>query len=391
MPGVEVQATAFLNLLRGDWLRRWSPATEGAIICVVGFLLGAGLVRARPIAATLLAAGALILLGTAAFFLFSKKLIWFPWLIVAVQIVIAHAWSVITNAIQLYVQKRLYEHTLGLYLSPKLVKKFARDPGFLKSGAEEQVISIFFSDIVDFTAASQAMSNAALTELMNRYFEVAVSDCIKKSDGTVVKYIGDAIFAFWNAPEPQSDHSARACEAALHLISKTFIDTNGKTLRTRIGIHAGLARVGNFGSSDRVDYTALGENVNLASRLEGLNKYLGTECLITRQTKEGTGDRFVTRFLGCFQLKGFDKPVEVYELIGWAEQAEASRAWRESFAQALDNYHTRNLEFAEAGFRQTLELHPEDGPSKLYLTRLDELRAQDLPDEWATHTIVREK
>jgi adenylate cyclase len=391
MPGVEVQATAFLNLYRGDWLRRWPYRTESAIILTIGILVGGGLIFARPIMAVAIGIGAMALTVLISQIAFAHRLLWFPWLMIWVEIVVAVGWSVLFNSVQLYVQKRLLEHTLGLYLSPKLAKKFARDPGFLKAGAEEQTISIFFSDIADFTVASQAMSSKDLAQLMNHYFETAVSECIHKTDGTVVKYIGDAIFAFWNAPEPQPDHSARACAAALYLASKTFIDPNGKTLRTRVGVHAGLARIGNFGSSERVDYTALGENVNLASRLEGLNKYLGTNCLITRETMEGAGDSFVTRSLGLFQMKGFEKPVDVYELIGWAKDGEASRRWRETFAQALDNYHDRNLEFAEAGFRETLELHPDDGPAKFYLEKLEELRTQNLPGDWATHTILREK
>jgi adenylate cyclase len=289
------------------------------------------------------------------------------------------------------VQKRLYEHTLGLYLSPKLVRKFIRDPGFLKSGAEEHAITIFFSDIAGFTSASQAMSNDALAVMMNQYFETAVGQCIHKTDGTVVKYIGDSIFAFWNAPEAQADHALRACQAAILLRDQRFVDPNGKVLRTRVGIHTGLARIGNFGSSERVDYTALGENVNLASRVEGLNKYLGTSCLITRETKEGMGDSFVTRWLGQFQLTGFERAVDVYEIVGWPADAEPTRRWREAFDQALHNYQSRNLEFAVAGFRETLELRADDGPSRFYLEKIESLQSQNLPSDWATHTILREK
>jgi adenylate cyclase len=391
MPGVEVQATAFLNLVRGDWLNRLPHRTEGILIVVLGLIFGAGLVRFRPIGATAVALAGFGIVMAAAYFLFTRRLTWFPWLIVGVQIGAAHAWSVLFNSIQLYVQKRLYEHTLGLYLSPKLVRKFIRDPGFLKSGAEEHVITIFFSDIAEFTSISQAMSNDALAKMMNHYFETAVTQCIHKTDGTVVKYIGDSIFAFWNAPELQPDHAIRACEAGIRLRDQTFVDPNGNMLRTRVGIHTGLARIGNFGSSDRVDYTALGESVNLASRVEGLNKHLGTTCLITRQTKEVIGERLLTRSLGQFQLKGFKEALDVHEIIGWADQAEATRPWRETFDRALQNYLSRNLEFAAAGFRETLELRPDDGPSKFYLEKLEELQTQDVPSDWATHTILREK
>lgn len=391
VPGVEIQATAFLNWLRGDWLVRLSFPVERAVIALLGLLAGFGLVRCRPLRAVGLGLAGMALIAVAAYFLFVKGLTWFPWLIVEAQIVIALSWAIVFNSIQLYVQKRMYEQTLSLYLSPKLVRKFARDPDLLKPGAKEQTLTILFTDIANFSELSQRITPDELVKLMNEYFHAAVAECIHKTDGTVVKYIGDAIFAFWNAPDHQEDHALRACEAALLLRERGVQHVDGEPLRTRIGLHTGLAKVGNFGSSERFDYTALGESINLASRLEGLNKFLGTDCIISRDTKKEIGDRLVTRSLGSFQLKGFDSPVEVYELIGWPGQEESTRPWREAFAQALNNYNNRDLEFAGAGFRQTLELRPNDGPSKFYLGRLEELAAENLPGDWATHTVLKEK
>jgi adenylate cyclase len=349
------------------------------------------LVRLRPVMATVVGLGGLGVIVAGFQLLFNQKLIWFPWLIVAVQIGLALAWSILFNSVQFYVQQRLYEQTLTRYLSPKLVKKFAGHPELMKPGAEEQSISIFFSDIADFTEISRNISAEALQQLMMAYFETAVSKCIHPNDGTVVKYIGDAIFAFWNAPELQPDHPGRACRAALSFREHVKQQVDGRVLRTRIGIHTAPARVGNFGSAERFDYTALGESVNLASRLEGLNKVLGTDCLISRETQEGIGDQLVTRPLGLFQLKGFGHPIEVHELIGWPRDADATRPWRDAFARALDDYRACRLEPAEAGFRQTLQLRPDDGPSLFYLARLEELRGQALPDNWAPYTILTEK
>jgi adenylate cyclase len=389
--GVEIQATAFLNLLRKDWLSRMPLSAERATLVALGLLFGFGLVRLRPVMATMAGIGGLALVVGALQVLFNQKLVWFPLLIVVVQILVALSWSILFNSVQFYVQQRLYEHTLSLYLSPKLVKKFAGRPEMLKPGAEEQEISIFFSDIADFTELSRNMTSEQLARLMNDYFETAVSECIHHTDGTVVKYIGDAIFSFWNAPDEQVDHAWRACAAALRFRDQKLQYFEGKPLHTRIGIHTGSARVGNFGSAGRVDYTALGESVNFASRLEGLNKVLGTDTLISRETQARIGDQLVTRPLGFFQLKGFDKPVEIFELVGWPETAESTRPWRESFAQALGNYQARHLEIAELGFRQTLELRPGDGPSEFYLAKLDELKGMTLPGEWDTHTVMREK
>ena len=391
MSGVEIQATAFLNLLRGDWLERFPSRVETLILIVLGLVFGVSLLLCRPLAATAIAGGGFALVLAGSYLLFRQKLIWFPFLIVAAQISIALGWSVLFNSVQLYVQKRLFEQTLSLYLSPKLVKKFSGNPNLLKVGAEKHTLTLFFSDIANFTSISEGMDSDHLALMMNQYFEDAVSKCIHKTDGTVVKYIGDAIFAFWNAPEPQDDHAVRACEAVLHFRKDGSHNIDGKELRTRIGLHSGLANVGNFGSAERVDYTALGENVNLASRLEGLNKYLGTMCLMSGDTKQLIGDHLITRFAGRFRLKGFEKAVDVHELVGWTAEEAESKPWREAYADALAAFQRGDFDSAENGFRRTIELHPADGPSEFHLARIAELRRSKLSPTWNGEIELKEK
>ena len=391
IPGVEIQATAFLNLLRADWARQIGFALQNRLICLLGILFGLGLLQFRPVWATAAAAGAAMLVAGSAYALFVNRLLWFPWLIVFVQIAVALFWSILFNSIQLYVQKRLYEQTLRLYLPPKLVAKFSKTRDFLRPGARKQRLTLLFSDIASFTSISEGMDSDELAAMMNAYFQNAVAKCIHKADGTVAKYIGDAIFAFWNAPDEQADHALLACHGALLFRVQASEPVRGRLLPTRIGLHTGEANVGNFGSEDRVDYTALGDSVNLASRLEGLNKHLGTMCLMSGTTQAEVGDRVVTRALGSFQLKGFEGLVAVHELVGGPEAREETRPWCEAFAEALNNFEHRHLEFAEIGFRRVLELKPEDGPSKFYLHRISELAAEALPENWATYTILKEK
>lgn len=389
--GVEIQATTFLNLLRGDWLTRSNFRLERWLIVAAGLIFGWGLVRFHPIWATLLALCSVGLIAVVSEALLARELIWFPWLIVTVQIAVALSWSVLFNSVQLYVDKRLYEQTLRLYLPPNLVKKFAGSRDLLKPGATKQTLTLVFTDIEDFTSIAEGLDPDELAELMNEYFHNAISKCIHKAEGTVAKYLGDAIFAFWNAPDAQTDHALLACDAALRLRAEAAQPIRGRTLRTRIGVHTGVANVGNFGSFERVDYTALGENVNLASRLEGLNKHLGTDCLISGATKECVGERVLTRAVGSFRLKGFEGLVSVHELIGKPDAAEATRPWREAFAEALANYEQRHLELAGMGFRRVLQLRPGDGPSEFYLKRIEELVKEPLPENWATHTILKQK
>lgn len=389
--GVEIQAVASLNLLRGDWLVKVSPAVEMAVIVIVGLLMGYGLSRLRPTFATVSAVGSIIFVGATAYFLFSRKLLLFPWLILQVQILAAWLFSITRNSIQLYVEKRLLEQFLSMYLSPKLVKKFAadREKKFLKPGAEEQKLTILFSDIENFTALSEGMHPNDLAKMMNAYFQGAVADCIHATDGTVVKYIGDAIFAFWNAPEPQADHAKRACEAALRFRAQNNKVFHGRRLVTRLGLHSGVANVGNFGSETRVDYTAMGESINLAARMEGLNKFLGTSVLITGDTKKEIGGDFVTRYLGRFQLKGFERTVDVHELLG--RKGEVNLAAQDEFDTALRLFQQRDLAAAENAFERMLETAPNDGATKFYTRHIAEVREQGIPDSWSGDVELKEK
>jgi adenylate cyclase len=389
--GVEVQAVATLNLLRGDWLTRASPRVETAVFIVIGLLAGYGLSRLKPTLATLGAGGAAALIGVVAYFLFSRKLVLFPWLILESQVIAAWLFSITLNSIQLYVQKRLLEQSLSMYLSPKLVKKFAadKDRRLLKPGAEKQKLTILFSDIENFTALSERMDSDELAKMMNEYFQSAVAQCIHATDGTVVKYIGDAIFAFWNAPEPQGDHVQRACEAALRFHELSNKEFHGKRLVTRLGLHTGVANVGNFGSETRVDYTAIGESINLASRMEGLNKFLGTSVLVTGETKKEIGDEFVTRYLGRFQLKGFERSVDVHELVG--RKGEVPAPVQEEFDTALRLFQQRDLGAAENAFQRVLEAAPDDGATKFYTKHIAEVRNQGVPEAWSGDVELKEK
>lgn len=387
--GVEIQATAFVNLVRGDWWRRASSSTEAIVITLLGALLGYVLMQARPWSATalaLVASGAVLL---ASYALLRGSNLWFPWVLPVTQVGVVWVASVTVNSFRLYLERRLYEQTLALYLSPKLIKKFAHDEKFRQPGAEKQTITILFSDIANFTSISEGMDSDELAKLMNRYFEKAVKDAIHATDGTVVKYIGDAIFSFWNAPDQQTDHAARACEAALRFRDQGVQHANGRPLVTRIGLHTGVANVGNFGSMERIDYTALGESVNLASRMEGLNKHLGTTVLITRATKAETGDRFATRSLGKFRLKGFEKSVEVFELLG--QKNGTLEQWLTDFDSALKAFARGELDVAECEFNRVLELRKEDGPARFYLERIQELRAAPPSAPWMGEVDVKEK
>jgi adenylate cyclase len=394
MPGVEIQATVFLNLLRGDWITRVPFLRDLAIVLVSGLLFGFGLTQLRPVNAAIVAVVSMALISYVAYYFFVEKLIWFSWfIIVGVQIPAAMSWSILYNSIQILVQKKLMQQSLGMYVSPSRVNQILARPDILKPGAEKMEVSILFSDIAGFTSISEGMDSDELANLMNRYFETTVGQCIDPVAGTVVKFIGDAIFAIWNAPLPQGGHQELACRGGLYLRdhATSFMFKPGVVIRTRVGLHCGVANVGNFGSSRRIDYTAFGENINLASRMEGLNKYLGTDVLITGEVQAAVTDKFVTRFCGQFKLKGFEKAVDVHELIALPDKAEATRAWREAYGEALKHYQSNNLDEAERGFQCTIQLHPEDGPSQFFLKHIKEVREHPPEGEWSQVVELKEK
>ena len=391
--GVEVHATILANLVHSEWLNGAKP-WHALTLTIFGLVIGWVLVRFRPVVATVLAIVTATVVFAAACFSAWQLHFWFPWLtMVVVQIPAAWGWSVLHHWLQGQLQNQFLEQSLSMYLSPKLVKKFSRDKdlSLLQPGAEKQKLTIMFSDIASFTSISEGMDSDELAKMMNEYFQSAVDDCVHATDGTVVKYIGDAIFAFWNAPEPQSDHAVRACEAALKFRKLSSQELRGKKLVTRIGLHTGVANVGNFGSETRVDYTAIGESINLASRMEGLNKYLGTSVLITGDTKNETDDRFVTRYLGRFQLKGFENSVEVHELLAQRENADGPAKPADEFDLALRLFQQRDLGAAETAFRRLHEAQPHDGSAHFYVKHIAELRAHPVPEDWNGEVELKEK
>lgn len=391
--GVEIQATAALNLLRGDWVKRSQGSTELVVTLLVGVGCGLGFQIFRPRLLTLVFVLFQGLVVAVPNYLFRAQLLWTPWLIWMLQGVMAYGFAIAANSVRLYVQNQVLEQTVASYVGRKLARKYVRERrrDFLKPGARKQELTIFFSDIAGFTTLSEGMDSSELAAHMNRYFETAVEKCIHSTDGTVVKYIGDAIFAFWNAPDEQPDNAERACEAALRFREQPVQEMNCGPLITRIGLHTGVANVGNFGSAQRVDYTALGENINLASRLEGLNKHLGTLTLMSGETYERVRSKFVARPLGRFVLKGFERQVAVYELLGRAGSTQSTEARDALFASALETFQAGRFEHARTLFRESLKADPNDGPSLFYLGRIDDLLSNPPGVFWKGEVELHEK
>ncbi len=403
-PGAEIHATATLNLMHHNWLTRVPLPLEATLVVLTAALAGFGLMRFQPLSATAIALAAVLLIATVAHALVWYQFHWFSWMIPVLKVGTALFCSVVFNSLQLYVEKRLLEQSLAARLSPALAKRVLQEPGLRRPGGVKQEVSILFSDIANFSRVTESMHPDDLVNLLNGYFEAALK-CIHETDGTVMDLVGDAIFAIWNAPIDQPDHRERACRAAIRL-HQQLVDFGASRhslpLRTRVGLHSGLVCIGNIGSATRFDFAAIGENTNLASRLEGLNKVVGTEVLATRDIQRASADSLVWRLVGHFKFKGFGRVVEVHELIGLPESAERSRAWREKFADALHDFRQQQFDSAAEKFRTVIEVrraagpedhHPTtgDGPSAFYLEKIEELRAHPPTYEWIGEVELREK
>ena len=265
---------------------------------------------------------------------------------------------------------------------PIRVKQLLKQPDLLKPGAKLQRVSILFTDISNYSLISESTVLKDLEKMLNQYFEAALG-AVHETEGTVIKLIGDAIFAVWNTPEEQADHQERACRTALRLKDQLILyDAQNKNapMKTRAGLHTGEALVGNFGSTQRFDYTVMGDAVNLAARLEGLNKHLGTLILATRDFQMAIEDRFVTRSVGVFRFKGIARGVQVFEMVGTPDCAEATKSWREAFGDGLHKFR-RRIRGSREGFRRNAAAECQDGPSQFYLRQIKRFHDKP-PDEW---------
>jgi len=250
--------------------------------------------------------------------------------------------------------ERKIKATFSRYLSPAMVRLLAEQPEFAVLGGEKLMATALFTDIKGFTALTEHMPGEAVAAMLNAYFS-RMMDIVFANDGTLMKFIGDAAFVVWGAPVKIEDHARRAVQTALRIEDELKdYDCGGifPALTTRVGIHTGLMVVGNLGSARRLDYTAVGDAVNLASRLESLYKYFGTTILMSGRCVEAAGCEAEAFELGLVRVAGKSEPVQLYTLFKEAPPAGAREEWQ----KALDLFRRREWEQAERLFTRAAEL-----------------------------------
>ncbi len=287
-------------------------------------------------------------------------------------------------------EKSYIRNAFGHYLAPAVIENLIKDRDDLQLGGVEKHMTAMFTDIKGFSTFSENMAPGELVNLLNKYL-TAMSNIIMEQGGTIDKYEGDAIIAFFGAPVDFSDHAVRACRAAVRmkkeevilnskLREEGLIDTD---MLTRIGVNTGNMVVGNMGTAKKMDYTIMGNSVNLAARLEGVNKQYECWKLISASTAEEIGDEFLLRKLDRVRVVGINEPVRLYELIDETEYAD------EKMIEAVDIFHRGLFHFENKDwqdalelFRNVTELIPDDGPSGIYIKRCIDHQRKAPPANW---------
>jgi adenylate cyclase len=384
LPGIEIHATMAANALEKRFLLYDSitQMMEIACIFVLPVLLGVLLAFAPGTFAGL---GIMFVL-TSAFGLFNYFMfatafrdmtLIYPFAGISLTYLCGEAWR------NLVVERkgRHLKKAFSSYVSPDLVKQIEKDPDKLVLGGEQRELSILFSDIRGFTTVSESLTPPELVKLLNEYLS-PMTRIVLEERGTLDKFIGDAVMALFNAPLDVPGHATHACAAAvrmmeeLKLLNTGFAARGMNTLDIGVGINTGPAVVGNMGADIRFDYTAIGDSVNLASRLEGLNKYYGSHILVSEDTRKQVNDsRFTFREVDRVKVKGKHQPIVMYELM------ISDLDILPRFEGALEKYRSKDFAGAKSVFDELVSSN-NDGPSRLYAGRCDDYLAEPPPADW---------
>ena len=388
-PGVEVHANFIDNLLDGHFIRRGLRENLIDIGFILLFSLGAGILLSvlpsvRATAILVLFLGLFLWL---AYHLFTTQRIWIAAFLPTATLTCNYAGIISYRFFFEERERKKVRSAFQQYVSPGVINQLLQQPQLLRLGGEEKELTAMFCDIRGFTTISEGLSPAALVDLLNEYLS-EMTEVIFHQWGTLDKYIGDATMAFWGAPYPQPDHAERACLAGLEMLQAlSKLQSRWEALgRPRmdvgIGINTGPMLVGNMGSSRRFNFTIMGDNVNLASRLEQLNKTFGTRLIVSETTHQAARYRVVARELDLIRVKGKTKPVKIYELLGPIEDGERVRPFVDRFHAALEAYRSRHWQTALGLFGELVRDFPEDRPAGLFVQRCRDLIEQPPEGEW---------
>ena len=390
-PGVEIHATIIDNILQHHFLTRpeWSQIYDLFSIVLLAGATGIMLPRMSALRGLGLTIGLVGLHLWAARWFLLQQGVWlnivYPFLAITVNYIALTLHDYVTEERERKKVRDAFQH----YVSPVVVEEMIKDPSRLKLGGEEKILTVLFSDLQGFTAASERYQPHEMIELLSEYY-ARMTEQIFDHQGMLKEYVGDELMAIFGAPIEQPDHAVQACAAALAMrdhrkaLREEWAKMGRPPLNARTGINSGLMLVGNLGSEYRYSYGVLGDQVNLGSRLEGLNKAYKTEILIGENTAQLVKDAFLLREIDMVQVVGRRQPVRVYELLSSATTPlsdQQEKAFK-FYAAGLEAYRQQCWTEARALFGATQGLLPTDGPSQTMAERCCVYQEMPPPEGW---------
>ena len=396
--GVFFHANAIQNVIDNNFISVQSIASVGSVsflLTVFIFLLSSLLKQIRAKHEYLLELLTLLIVGFFIYGIYQLSVYFFihhkiitPIVNPSIAVILGYFGS---SAYNFYMERKKnvqIKSMFSQYVSGVLVNQLLEDPSKLKLGGEKKELTVLFSDIVNFTTFSEDKEPEEVVKIMN-YYLTEMTEIILRNNGTLDKYLGDAIMAFWGAPLPLEDHAFKACEAAILMtrkieeLAKKESDVR-KRINIRVGINSGKVVVGNIGGKKRFDYTVMGDNVNLASRLEGANREYGSQIMISDKTYQMVKDRIVVRMLDRILVKGKNRPTKVYEVLGFAGEKEAEEKLKklEAYLSGYEEYIKKNFNAAMKYFDEAIQLNPNDRPSWTHLERCQYYLENPPEEDW---------
>lgn len=393
--GVELLAFQVSSLLKGAPLQSASILAEVIVAVLLMFLL---------VLANLLSDPRLRAVASSA--LFASYIVFCFFSYISLDVVFSMSYVLVAGsmgfvAINVYLfieerrEKSFITDAFGQYLSPDVIEALVQDPDKLSLGGERREMTAYFSDIQGFSTISESLTPDELVNLLNKYL-TAMCDIISHHNGTIDKFEGDAIIAFWGAPLDQPDHAKLSCFATIDMqkelvrLRQEWIKEGLPKVLVRMGVNSGPMVVGNMGSQSRMDYTIMGDSVNLAARLEGANKFYKNFSMISENTYKLAKDSLDVRELDTIRVVGKNEPIVVYDLLDRKNETEGKMAdMVEIYLKGLDLYKQKDFKSAITVFESAIKLFPQDGPSLTYIARCNTFLKNPPSDDWDgvfTHT-----
>jgi len=382
--GVYIHATAVQNLMARDAVAEFDGLSVTLIAIIFAALAALAARSPTPAVAALVFAGMVAVWTGAATLVFTRSLalpLSEPFLagLASMGAIVAYR-LIVTDKTE-----RLLRRSFALYLAPQVIDKMLASEKLPVLGGETRDVTVFFSDLEGFSSISEKMTPAELVAFMNEYLS-AMTDIIESKGGYVDKYIGDSIVAVFGAPADDRDHASNAahaalgCRARLHELNQTAAAFQGHKVAHRMGLNSGDALVGNIGSRRRFNYSVMSDAVNVASRLEGANKFYGTTIAASEMTVALTGAAFSWRELDAIRVQGRSTPLKIYELLAAAGQETPQQAAAAaSYAEGLAHWRIREFEAAAECFARAADV---DRPSALFFGRAKYLASHPPRPDW---------